>query len=227
MTRTSLILLQPDRADVQVLQHPVDWDNLAWSTLERLGAEGMSPGTDRAIALRFREVMRNARRLGNRFVNRFVNPQFTVTAAFPSPEFIRAARRARLAWLRTLRQSLGTARRVKTAMRERLPEIRQLEFTGVLVVEGKHIHPQQWPSGQTITAGPDLKGQTFGRLMAVKRLPGGRWFCRCRCGGETVVRVKHLLYGKVRSCGCLKAEFEAQQRERKRQRGWVWTGVIT
>ena len=56
----------------------------------------------------------------------------------------------------------------------------------------------------------DLKGQRFGRLVALepvaeagKRL---RWRCRCDCGRETLVQVGELMNGNTRSCGCLSSE---------------------
>ena len=57
----------------------------------------------------------------------------------------------------------------------------------------------------------DISGQRFGRLTAVK--PVGRaknrqaiWLCNCECGNETVSSSNNLLYGTMRSCGCLKNE---------------------
>jgi hypothetical protein len=54
----------------------------------------------------------------------------------------------------------------------------------------------------------DLTGRTFARLTVERAAPHApytkrRWVCRCACGKRTVVRVDHLLTGKVRSCGCL------------------------
>lgn len=48
----------------------------------------------------------------------------------------------------------------------------------------------------------DLTGQVFGKLTALRRLPGGRWLCRCECGNEKVVFAANLKTTK--SCGCLK-----------------------
>lgn len=55
----------------------------------------------------------------------------------------------------------------------------------------------------------DLTDREFVRLVARRRLPklpgtqGERWSCDCACGNTTVVRVKDLMSGNTRSCGCL------------------------
>ena len=56
----------------------------------------------------------------------------------------------------------------------------------------------------------DLTGRVFTRLTVVK-LAGYRaahavWNCRCECGREVEVRGTHLVSGRVRSCGCLRAD---------------------
>lgn len=58
----------------------------------------------------------------------------------------------------------------------------------------------------------DLRGQRFGRLVAVEyvlcttRKPRGRWRCTCDCGGQTLVRSDCLVQGVTRSCGCMARE---------------------
>lgn len=39
-------------------------------------------------------------------------------------------------------------------------------------------------------------------LVAVERLAGSKYLCRCDCGGERVVNVGHFNTGKIKSCGC-------------------------
>jgi len=57
---------------------------------------------------------------------------------------------------------------------------------------------------------PDLTGQRFGRLTAIRR--DGRirqlcaWICRCDCGNEVRTNTNTLRCGHTRSCGCLKRE---------------------
>ena len=56
----------------------------------------------------------------------------------------------------------------------------------------------------------DLTGQKIGRLTVVKQMPAVRrraqWLCRCDCGTYKVIPAGSLLYGKTRSCGCLRKE---------------------
>lgn len=57
---------------------------------------------------------------------------------------------------------------------------------------------------------PDLTGRLFGRLVVIKRGPNGgryaRWWCRCKCGSETLVRAGHLISHNTSSCGCSKRD---------------------
>lgn len=55
-----------------------------------------------------------------------------------------------------------------------------------------------------------LVGHRFGRLT-VKRQSGvdGRkriWLCVCDCGGDTSAATADLRAGRIKSCGCLRAE---------------------
>lgn len=61
----------------------------------------------------------------------------------------------------------------------------------------------------------DLRGQKFGRLSVVKetekRDKDNRaviWLCRCECGNMCEVASTDLRQGMVRSCGCLKKEWQ-------------------
>jgi hypothetical protein len=49
-----------------------------------------------------------------------------------------------------------------------------------------------------------LSGQKFSYLTVTAHWSGGRWVCRCTCGGETIVKAADLKHGKVRSCGCIR-----------------------
>jgi hypothetical protein len=66
--------------------------------------------------------------------------------------------------------------------------------------------------------GPDITGQVFGRLTAirylgckrvgkVKRVIKYRWLCRCECGKEIVALSNSLQTGHTKSCKCLQKEF--------------------
>lgn len=57
----------------------------------------------------------------------------------------------------------------------------------------------------------DISGQRFGRLIVVRREGTSKnrqaiWLCKCDCGKETVSTGSNLVYGTMRSCGCLKNE---------------------
>ena len=58
---------------------------------------------------------------------------------------------------------------------------------------------------------PDLTGQRFGRLVAMRRADvrvndGAAWLCRCDCGRWSNVKGLRLRRGTTRSCGCLQAQ---------------------
>lgn len=60
----------------------------------------------------------------------------------------------------------------------------------------------------------NLKGQTFGRLTAVRRIGPNKgqaiWRFRCECGGRKETRGSYVVSGHVRSCGCLSNENRAR-----------------
>lgn len=72
----------------------------------------------------------------------------------------------------------------------------------------------------------DITGQEFGRLEVIEFAGYNKhwavtWKCRCECGNETIVRSDHLRYGKISSCGCLKAE-ESAKRGRANSKHGMW-----
>lgn len=56
----------------------------------------------------------------------------------------------------------------------------------------------------------DLKGQRFGRLVALEYMgrENGRtlWRCKCDCGNESITGYSNLVNGGTRSCGCMEDE---------------------
>ena len=56
----------------------------------------------------------------------------------------------------------------------------------------------------------NLTGKSFGRLIVIKRVnnKGNNQFylCKCDCGKEKIIQKYSLIYGKTRSCGCLRKE---------------------
>jgi len=70
----------------------------------------------------------------------------------------------------------------------------------------------------------DLKGQRFGRLIAIEATPERRdrsivWRCICDCGGYKLVASQCLIKGRTKSCGCLEEERRAKFREMARAYG--------
>src|SRR5260370_22094667 len=91
---------------VTVIVGEVDWNNLAWSTLLKLGAEGDSPGSEISIVGCALSVLRKVSQLGTIYAN----PAYTVTAPSPTPEFLRGAEQARVEWLKQMKQVLSSSR---------------------------------------------------------------------------------------------------------------------
>lgn len=57
----------------------------------------------------------------------------------------------------------------------------------------------------------DIRGQTFGRLTAIKYVYSDKsrtavWQCKCNCGNIVNVKGTELRNGQVNSCGCLQKE---------------------
>lgn len=57
----------------------------------------------------------------------------------------------------------------------------------------------------------DLTGKRFGKLIVIKRVGSKNssptWECKCDCGNTKIVSSKNLIYGLVKSCGCLREDF--------------------
>lgn len=52
----------------------------------------------------------------------------------------------------------------------------------------------------------DLTGKTFGYLIPMYYIKGGKWHCKCKCGKELDVDTRNLKSGHTKSCGCLRLE---------------------
>jgi hypothetical protein len=127
-----------------VVERSPDLDNLAWSTLVALGATGESPGTTLDIVTAALDLFRTRR---EEIGTVFVNPRFTVTGrpGLPTQKFLRSAHHARVSWLCQLTDILGSAAARRRAVKHADPITRQLAYTGVLFVDGYHVHPSMWP----------------------------------------------------------------------------------
>lgn len=84
-------------------------------------------------------------------------------------------------------------------------------------------HPRKYCSNQCILKNKpiDLTGWRFERLQVIKAFNdinnkynsyGTKWICKCDCGKEVIVNSYDLRVGKVKSCGCLRAELLSQKR---------------
>jgi hypothetical protein len=80
-----------------------------------------------------------------------------------------------------------------------------------------------------MAAAKDITGLTFGRLTAMERVyrvTSGRrrssWRYRCECGETVIAEMFDVRIGRVKSCGCLRAEVTrvrwAKFREAKAER---------
>lgn len=69
-----------------------------------------------------------------------------------------------------------------------------------------------------------LVGYRFGLLSVIcfsHSKSGAHWYCRCECGGESIVRGAVLRYGSTMSCGC---GSRAQARKNMREIGFKGRG---
>lgn len=75
----------------------------------------------------------------------------------------------------------------------------------------------------------DVTGTKFGRLTALVIDTGigagTYWKCKCDCGNEKIVNLKHLRSSSIRSCGCLLSETKSGYKHgltrTKEFRAWV------
>lgn len=80
----------------------------------------------------------------------YFNPEYTLYApAGTDPAvFLKQVRRALALWQKRIGRVLGVAARRRAIKRED-PAQRPLTFTGILIMNGKSIHPKAWPDMQT------------------------------------------------------------------------------
>jgi hypothetical protein len=123
-----------------------NFNDLSWQTFELLtqGQWPDNPGDDEDIAILFRVL------LGKKGVLRpdttYANPCGAVRSAQADNQFFRIAKQLRDDWFARFNLALCSSRRVKAEMDRVHPIIRQLTYTGVLFVEGRHAFPNQWPA---------------------------------------------------------------------------------
>lgn len=90
--------------------------------------------------------------------------------------------------------------------------------------------------GRTIYKDEDLIGKTFGKLTIlsvfkkevgkIKREKNRYAHCKCTCGKEKDVSLKHLFSGKIKSCGCLEIESRIKHGLHNHPLYVRWLGMI-
>lgn len=206
---------------VSVEQYEPDFNDLAWQTFTLLtpGLDVEHPGPDEAIA-QFLVALLGSPRLYP-FGTVYANPCAVVRSRYASDEFLRTARRFQAQWFHQFNDSLSSGRRVREQMSLVAPVTRQLVYTGVLVIDNRHIFPDRWPGKPPLSP-----GTRFGCLVVQETLARGMVRCRCECDNVVIKHRKHLVSGGTKSCGCRKTQREARLKERRRDRGWKHTGTI-
>lgn len=207
---------------VTVERHEPDFNDLAWQTFMFLtnGLELDNPGEDEVIARYFTTVLSKPRLFPLGTV--YANPCAVVRSKHGTDQFLRIARRFQKEWFHCFNEALCSAERVRRQMNLVDRIVRQLIYTGVMVIDGRHIFPDRWPGKP-----PIIPGTCFGSLVVLESLPGQRVRCQCGCGNVVVKLRKHLVSEQTKSCGCRQAAREARLKNRRRDRGWKHTGEIT
>jgi hypothetical protein len=122
---------------IRVVKYWVPWEDLDWASLADLTL-------GRLLEARLGEGLH------------YHNPEYSLYAppGTPTDLFVGQARRAQVLWNKRIARVLGAGVRRRAIKREE-PLRRQLAFTGVLTIEGKHFHPKAWPD---VAARPPKQG---------------------------------------------------------------------
>lgn len=206
---------------VTVERHEPDFNDLAWQTFTLLtpDLDLDNPGPDEAIADCLIALLGKPRQFPLGTV--YANPGAVVRSRNATDTFLRMARRFQAEWFHQFNDSLFSGRRVREQMNLVDRVTRQLVYTGVLIIDNRHIFPDRWP-GKT----PLSPGTRFGRLVVLEPIPRGLVRCQCDCGKVVIKHRKHLVSGGTKSCGCRKAHLEERLKNRRRDRGWKHTGTL-
>jgi hypothetical protein len=70
------------------------------------------------------------------------------------------------------------------------------------------------------------KGDRFGRLIIIERLPKSRVIAKCDCGNHKEFQLCSLITGKTKSCGCLNIELTKKHGLCDHPLYSVWEGMI-
>lgn len=123
------VIKQYRRGPIEIVKFHVAWDDLDPSLDELVAST-----TDRVTAIKDPVGLF------------YCNPQFLVTAPAETclAAFVKQARRAQVLWNKHAARNMGHnswRRRIK----HEEPMRRQLLFTGILLVDGRVVHPRAWP----------------------------------------------------------------------------------
>lgn len=122
-----------------------DWNDLEWQTFSLIieGIDLENPGDNHVICNLFKLL--TCKISPFRPGTLFANPCGIVRTAKVTKQFIKKARQLQREWFSQMNSVLQSAGRVKRAVKNVEPIIRQLQFTGVLFIENHHIFPDRWP----------------------------------------------------------------------------------
>jgi hypothetical protein len=206
---------------VSVERHEPDFNDLAWQTFTFLtpGLDVEHPGPNDQIARCLIDRLGKHRLF--RFGTVYANPCAVVRSEHATDTFLRYARRFQADWFHCFNESLFSATRVRRQMSLEDRVTRQLMYTGVLIIEDKHIFPDRWPGRPPLS-----RGTRFGCLVVLEPLPQAMVRCMCDCGKVVIKHRKHLISGGTKSCGCRKEQREERLKNRRRDRGWKHTGTL-
>ena len=211
------------RTDVQMTRIDCDWNNLAWQTIQNFSTLEGNPPPENSLEDKVRFLLSQDVDWGTVYAN----PGYVVRSSSVSQHFMLSAKRAQSSWLHRVRQTLGNSGFQKEQS-QATPLMRTLQFTGLLILNGRHVRNDQWPAtSQTLRTRTFLEGQEFGRLTVIKVESQGRCLCRCQCGNETHVQRQHLVSGRTQSCGCLRSELDHRIQEHKSKWAWIKTGILS
>lgn len=73
----------------------------------------------------------------------------------------------------------------------------------------------------------DIKGQRFGKAVALEYVGNRKWKCQCDCGNLFETRTERLLHGVTKSCGCFRRSGEPYKRHgaTKTRLYHIWMGL--
>ncbi len=133
-------------AGVKVHEFEPRWQYLEWSTCIYLsGVDAPVPGSTKVIEEYFRRLMKNVTRINPGIYPScvYANPSCLVTSGANTQEFRSRANQAKTSWQDCLKGFLFSGYHREYKRRSKIT--RQLEFSGVLIIDHRHRFPNDWP----------------------------------------------------------------------------------